>query len=199
MLQSESIKELATALNIAQGEMSAPKELSKALNYKYADLATVIAVMKEPFKNNGLSLAQSPDIIGDKWVMVTRIMHKSGEWLQCITPLLFSEVLGGKGSNNPMQLMGSAITYARRYALGAICNLAPEVDDDCAPKEVEPAPRRVNHELEEILSKLSIASTTEYEALTERCKAIRASLTHPEFEALKEAVGAAKSRLVIEN
>jgi hypothetical protein len=56
-------------------------------------------------------------------VLVTTVYHaESGEFMQS------EQVLRMKDLNNPQQ-QGSAITYARRYALASIFNLNQEDDD----------------------------------------------------------------------
>ena len=53
--------------------------------------------------------------------ITTRIMHKSGEWIEATTLLPIVK-------NDP-QAFGSAFTYGRRYGLQALAGL-PSVDDD---------------------------------------------------------------------
>ena len=87
----------------------------------YADLTSVIKVVKEPFSDNGLSFVQLP-VSGETYVGVTTmLMHTSGEWLQ-------SEYMLPMTKRDP-QAAGSAITYARRYALQSLAGI-PSVDDD---------------------------------------------------------------------
>ena len=123
MNKSESIKEIATALNKAQAEMSGAQKKSKNPFFKssYANLEEVINCVKEPFMNNGLSYMQWP-IASDGYAGVeTIIMHTSGEWIS-------SELLLKCSKNDP-QGMGSAITYARRYSLQAAAGVPSEDDD----------------------------------------------------------------------
>ena len=123
MNQSESIKELATALCLAQAAMGGAVKESKNPFFKssYADLTSVIKVVKEPFADNGLSFVQLP-VSGETYVGVTTmLMHTSGEWLQ-------SEYMLPMTKRDP-QAAGSAITYARRYALQSLAGI-PSVDDD---------------------------------------------------------------------
>lgn len=123
MKQSETIVKLSEALSKAQSEMGGAVKDSKNPFFKssYADLTSVIKSIKEPFANNGLAFVQFP-INGDKAVgVVTRLMHSSGEWLE-------SEYTLPLVKNDP-QSAGSAITYARRYALSAMVGI-PAVDDD---------------------------------------------------------------------
>ena len=125
MKQSESITELATALCLAQAEMGgAVKDSNNPFfNTSYADLTSVIKVIKQPFANHGLSFVQLPVTSdGGKGVGVaTMLMHNSGQWIQ-------SEYLLPMDKITP-QGAGSAITYARRYALQSLVGI-PAVDDD---------------------------------------------------------------------
>ena len=125
MKQSESITDLATALCLAQAEMGgAIKDSTNPFfNSSYADLTSVIKVIKEPFAKWGLSFVQLPvTSAGGNGVGVsTMLMHKSGQWLQ-------GEYLLPMDKVTP-QGAGSAITYARRYALQALVGI-PSVDDD---------------------------------------------------------------------
>ena len=89
----------------------------------YADLTSVIKAIKEPFAKYGLSFVQLPvTSAGGNGVGVsTMLMHKSGQWLQ-------GEYLLPMDKVTP-QGAGSAITYARRYALQSLVGI-PSVDDD---------------------------------------------------------------------
>ena len=123
MQKSESIKELASALNKAQAEMSGAKK--KATNpffkSKYSDMNAVVDAIRIPFCDNGLSYSQFP-IFNDKCVGVeTILMHVSGEWLSSILMLPMTK-------QDP-QAAGSAITYARRYSLQSIAGIPSEDDD----------------------------------------------------------------------
>ena len=123
MKSSETIKDLAEALCKAQAEMGGAVKDSANPFFKssYADLTSVIKAIKQPFSNNGLSYTQFP-ISGEKAVGVaTRLMHSSGQWIEeeCLLPIV---------KQDP-QASGSAITYARRYALQSIAGI-PTADDD---------------------------------------------------------------------
>tara|TARA_R110000803_G_scaffold30935_1_gene69401 strand:- start:299 stop:928 length:630 start_codon:yes stop_codon:yes gene_type:complete len=125
MKQSDSITDLATALCLAQSEMGGAIKDSNNPFFKssYADLTSVIKVIKQPFANHGLSFVQLPITSeGGRGVgVVTMLMHSSGQWIQ-------SEYLLPMDKVTP-QGAGSAITYARRYALQSLCGI-PAVDDD---------------------------------------------------------------------
>lgn len=123
MKASESINELASALCNAQGQMGGAVKDSANPFFKssYADLTAVIKAIKQPFADNGLSYTQFP-VSNENGVGVsTRLMHVSGQWLEM-------EYTLPTVKKDP-QASGSAITYARRYALQSIAGI-PTADDD---------------------------------------------------------------------
>ena len=77
MKQSESIKELAIALCIAQGQMGGAVKDSSNPFFKssYADLTSVIKAIKEPFAQNGLSFVQLPILNGILLKRATTILR----------------------------------------------------------------------------------------------------------------------------
>lgn len=123
MDKSESIKALAMALNKAQDEMGGAAKDNKNpfFKSKYADLSSVVKAIKEPFAKNGLSYSQFPVYRDGFCGVETILMHVSGEFI-C------SELLLPVTKKDP-QAAGSAITYARRYALQSIAGIPSEDDD----------------------------------------------------------------------
>ena len=123
MKSSESINELASALCNAQGQMGGAVKDSANPFFKssYADLTSVIKAIKQPFADNGLSYTQFP-VSNENGVGVsTRLMHISGQWLEM-------EYTLPTVKKDP-QASGSAISYARRYALQSIAGI-PTAEDD---------------------------------------------------------------------
>jgi len=123
MKQSDSIGSLCKALVLAQGEMGgAVKDSANPFfKSKYADLTSVVKAIKEPFAKHGLGYTQFPIRSESGVGVVTRLIHESGEWLEeeYILPMVKMDP----------QSAGSAITYARRYALQAMAGI-PTADDD---------------------------------------------------------------------
>jgi hypothetical protein len=121
MEKSDSIKNLALALSSFQATVEAVKKDSDNpfFHSKYASLDNTLATIKEPLIEAELAISQFPDGNG----LTTILMHTvSGEWIQSTMSVPLAK-------NDP-QGAGSAITYMRRYALGAILGLATETDDD---------------------------------------------------------------------
>ena len=123
MKSSETIEKLALALCSAQGEMGGAVKGSANPFFKssYADLTSVIKAIKEPCFKHGLSYVQLPHRDGNSIGVTTRLIHTSGQWIE-------HEFTLPMVKGDP-QAAGSAITYARRYALQALFGI-PAVDDD---------------------------------------------------------------------
>jgi hypothetical protein len=123
MKTSEHINELATALASAQGEIenAVADAENPAFRSTYADLASVRAAIKAPLSKNGLAIIQIPTTLDGKTALTSRMLHKSGQWIEDTCVLLVEKPT--------MQGMGSAITYMKRYALAAMTGLAEDDDD----------------------------------------------------------------------
>ena len=123
MQTSENINELATALAKAQGEITgALKDSANPFfKSKYADLASCWDACRAALSKNGLAVTQFPTTDPTGTYLVTSLLHSSGQWMR-------SSLLVQPKDDTP-QAMGSALTYARRYALTAIVGVA-QVDDD---------------------------------------------------------------------
>lgn len=126
MKKSETLTEFSKAFAKTQQEMKQP--LKDANNpffkSKYVPLENVVEAITESASKNGLSFTQFPssDEAGNVTVG-TLVMHSSGEWIE-YDPIKMKPV-----KNDP-QSIGSAITYAKRYALSAIFGITSDQDDD---------------------------------------------------------------------
>lgn len=124
METSIAINELAAALAKAQGKITgALKDSANPFfKSKYADLASCWDACRAPLSDNGLSVIQMAETMDSGALrLVTTLAHESGQWMRgefWVTP-----------KDDTPQALGSALTYARRYALTALVGIA-QVDDD---------------------------------------------------------------------
>lgn len=125
MNRSESIENLAKAFVKFQSEVTNPANTADNpfFKSKYAPLNEVLNLVRPILTKYGLSIIQSPSAQGDSVTVTTIILHESGEWIR-LDPLTL------KADKNTAQGIGSAITYARRYALSAALGISSEDDDD---------------------------------------------------------------------
>tara|TARA_R110001606_G_scaffold321966_1_gene468897 strand:- start:96 stop:653 length:558 start_codon:yes stop_codon:yes gene_type:complete len=178
MKQSDTIANLAAAMAAAQSEMGAAIKGSTNpfLKNKYADLGSVIDAVKAPFAAHGLSYVQFP-VSGENAVGVaTRLMHSSGEWLE-------QEYFIPLGKMDA-QAAGSAITYARRYALQSIAGIPAEEDDGHAA--AQSAPKVITAAQAKIISALIAKTSSDLPKFCEvfECESI-AALPAPQFARAK--------------
>jgi len=134
MKMSDSIAQLAEALAKAQGQIDDASKGSKNpfFNSKYADLAAVRAVIREPLAVNDIAVVQFPRSLSGEVEVETMLTHKSGEYM--------SETLRLPVGKWDAHGIGSAITYARRYGLMSLLGIA--TDDDDGNAAVEKAPQK---------------------------------------------------------
>lgn len=88
---------------------------------KYVTLQAAIDAVLPALSANGFALIQSTKVVDGRTILRTELLHVGGE---CIA----SEYPVHPVKADP-QGEGSALTYARRYALMALCGIAPEDDD----------------------------------------------------------------------
>jgi hypothetical protein len=167
---SPTLGALAKALSKSQGELKdavkdgenpAFKNNGKAS--KFATLSSVRAAITPVFSKYGLAVTQLNEPHGDAGVcVVTMLMHESGEWLRS---RLFVPV-----SKKDAQGFGSALSYARRYALASIANIASDDDDDAADavkpgkaetKPAQSAPAAQGVDVDALVKALTEAGNTE--------------------------------------
>jgi hypothetical protein len=140
---------LAAALAALQADMPkvvkdktarVPTKNGGEYTYKYSDLSTVSEALLPILGKYGLSFSAKPTMTDSHiFVLHYLLRHASGEADEGFYPL-------PDPTTNGAQAIGSAITYARRYALCAVTGLAADVDDDGAAANDARATRRSQRE-----------------------------------------------------
>jgi hypothetical protein len=122
MNRSESIVNLSKALAKFHSLASTISKDAKNPFFKssYASLPHILTEIQEPLEKSGLIITQFPDNEG----LTTLLIHaETGEYLEATYTMPVAK------ANDP-QALGSAISYARRYAVSSILSL--KIDDDDA-------------------------------------------------------------------
>ena len=116
--------EVEAATKDKQGQIGTQK-------YKYADLSQVDEVIKGPLTDNGLAIVQFPGKFENGCVSLTSmVIHQDGGSIteEMTMPVAMTSPRDGVPFYSA-QSVGSALTYARRYALCAIMRIVTEDDD----------------------------------------------------------------------
>jgi hypothetical protein len=124
MYQSENLGELAKALAAAQGEMNAASKDATNPHFetRYADLASIMDACRGPLAKHGLSVTQLPgrDEAGHV-TLTTTLMHSSGQYI--------GSTIGVRPAQENPQVVGSILTYLRRYTLASVVGVVSDDDD----------------------------------------------------------------------
>jgi hypothetical protein len=132
---SDQLKELPKALCSLYGQLPTIHEDGRANYGKYATLPGILSVLLPALRNNGLAVVQTFEEGTERPILVTSLLHVSGERIESRLPLITDT------SRNPMHSVAGACTYYRRYALLAILGIAPGVsDDDAGAADLDPQP-----------------------------------------------------------
>ena len=132
------MKAISKALAVFHAKMESvtKDKVNPHFKNKYVSLDSILEAIKEPLKSANLVFVQMP-LEGGKLKTIL-IETETGESLESTMDLLITKT-------DP-QSQGSALTYARRYALSAILGLSTDEDDDgnsASSKPVALAPAAV--------------------------------------------------------
>jgi hypothetical protein len=101
-------------------------------NSRFAKLDACIEAVIDSLHKNGLALLQKTHEYEKGVAVETILMHESGEQIS-------GGIFAVPANKQDPQGYGSALTYARRYSLMAVCGIAPEDDDgNAASKPKKP-------------------------------------------------------------
>lgn len=125
MKTSEQLNEIAPALAKAQSQMLPAEKNAINPHFKssYSNLTAVFDAIREPLSSNGLAIMQEATSNNSGVSVTTRLLHVSGQWIE------FEPLIIPVGKATP-HAVGSAISYAKRYAVSAALGIVAHEDDD---------------------------------------------------------------------
>lgn len=137
MISSDQINELAAALTKAQGQLTHAVKDSTNPHFKskYADLASVWEACRKALVDNNLAVTQLPEPCENGLKLTTVLTHSSGQYIASTLQMPLQKA-------DP-QGYGSALTYARRYALAAIVGVYQDDDDANTATQTQQTPQPI--------------------------------------------------------
>jgi hypothetical protein len=134
----------------ARGMIGAVSKNAKNPFFKsnYADINNVIETITPVCESLGIVFTQCPKVIDGKDVLYTRLT------LQDNTESFIDSEVRLLLPSADMQKLGSAITYARRYALISMFGLETEDDDGQSASKKPTATQKRNSEINKAMEKL---------------------------------------------
>ena len=128
---------LAAALVAFQSELKPVDKNAENPFFKssYMTLSNIMTKIQPILEKNKLAVVQMISSLDGQTALRTRVLHESGEFIEDTMPLLLAK-------EDP-QAQGSAVTYARRYALCAALGIVADEDDDGnkATESYKPEPK----------------------------------------------------------
>jgi hypothetical protein len=125
---------IAKALAAAQADMANPRFDSQNPHFRnsFASLASVRNAVVPVLAKHGICMTQNLETVEKGIACTTILTHESGQQM-AFGPLVMP------ASKPDSQGLGSAATYARRYALMAVCGVVGDEDDDANSATGKPA------------------------------------------------------------
>lgn len=136
---SEELNELFAALSKFRENFRQPMKdkTNPFFKSKYVPLENVVEAIDEAIKGTGLAYLQYATSEGQDISVSTIITHTSGQYIEF-------EPLTLPASKADAQQAGSAVTYARRYALSTIFGVTFFEDDDGNACSGDNAPKKAS-------------------------------------------------------
>lgn len=147
------MKNLFKSLANFQQEAPIIEKGTKGYGYTYADLPTIFNAINPLLKKHGLGFYQSINDTVDTYVFHV----ETGETISSKTKI--PENVNLKGMND-FQVLGSAITYIRRYSLSSLLGLVTDKDVDAGGQQIvsEKDIRIITGKLATITSKADLSN-----------------------------------------
>jgi hypothetical protein len=130
------MKNIYKALADFQQEVPVIHKDTQGYGYSYADLPTIFEKINPLLKKNGMGFYQAVN----QGFIYTVVFHiESEEKIESYTSIP-QEVQLAK--MNEFQVLGSGITYLRRYALSSLLGLVTDKDTDASGEQVKATPKK---------------------------------------------------------
>jgi hypothetical protein len=131
------MKELLKSLAAFQQEVKPIYKNTDGYGYRYADLTAILEKINPLMQKHELGFTQTIIVLDGRNALQTIIYHtETGD--DIVSTCLIPDSVQLKGMND-FQVLGSAITYLRRYGLSAVLGLVTDADIDASGEQVKPS------------------------------------------------------------
>jgi hypothetical protein len=130
------MKHLFKSLAAFQQEVPVIHKATQGYGYTYADLPKIFEVINPLLKKHGLGFTQ---LINGTQIATCLFHVDSAESIESKIDIPQGVILKGM---NEFQVLGSAITYLRRYALSSMLGLVTDKDTDASGEQIKHEPKK---------------------------------------------------------
>ena len=128
------MKDIYKAIASLQQEVPVILKDVQGFGYKYADLPAIFQTINPLMKKHGMGFYQA---VNDNKIKTVIFHIESGETIESETPIPVGVQLKGM---NDFQVLGSAISYIKRYAISSILGLVTDKDTDASGEQINNIP-----------------------------------------------------------
>ena len=125
MNQSRNTGKVSAALAKAQAEFGVFVVDKDSYNFSYLTLGKILDVALPILGKYNISLIQDSavEVVGEEpWIKVTTRISCDDEWVESV--LSFPMIIPSKKTDTDIAMLGSTISYLRRYALQSMLGVA---------------------------------------------------------------------------
>lgn len=124
--ESANTDQICAALALAQGEFPVidTNRVNNFLFNQYSDLDIIMRKVRPALAKNNLSVTQQTKLEDDKTILVTRVRHKSAQFIETRVRII--------PTKNDIQTYSSALKAMKRHSIMALLNITikDDLDDD---------------------------------------------------------------------
>lgn len=187
-MSEKKVKTVWGALASFQQEVPTIHKGTKGYGYSYADLPTIFEVINPLLKKHSLGFTQ---LIEGQSIKTILFHTESDGRIESITDIPQDVTLKGM---NQYQVLGSAITYIRRYALSSMLGIVTDKDTDAGGEQTNtPAPAPKAKALPKLDYNKAVKAIEEGKTTVADIVKVR-TVTDAEKEALQEVEQAVKTK-----
>ena len=126
MQTSQEVTNIFKAICECKKDFVPLQKNKQGYGYKYVTLDVVIEMLNSVLPKHGLGFVQFPSTKDGEYLLTTRIIHISGEWIEDTISFNLTEI----SKANDTQKLGASVTYFRRYTLSTIFGISVDEDVD---------------------------------------------------------------------
>jgi len=147
---------LYKSLAAFQQECPVIHKATKGYGYSYSDLPTIFNIINPLLKKHNLGFTQ---LIQGQAIQTVLFSTETGETMESLTDIPSNVNLKGM---NEFQVLGSAVTYIRRYALSSMLGIVTDKDTDASGEQkpnLPSKPKITDANLDKYLNALAAGTT----------------------------------------
>lgn len=128
VMAQQAVIDFNNDFSLMSNEIPIIQKSKDSYSGKYAPLEDIVSLTRPVLSKHGFSISfKNEQVSADLITIVCQLRHKAGHMIENSMTLPTSAVNKGM---NPMQAIGAAVSYGKRYTLCGVLNIATADDND---------------------------------------------------------------------